>query len=471
MALLNRKSAVAFFIWTGVMVLVFVVSYYVFPSVYLSKSLNIRVSVIVYYAAVVIWLMGIGIYGLWKIIEAKIEAKSKAKSLEVRKQLAHKYRMGYSLRNIERRKIKLLLRAVEQSANGIAVFNLDGIVLFANNSWAKQHGYALEEVIGKHLCMFHADEQATKLLEGTKEITSGELFFGEIWCIRKDRSTFPALTTASLLKNHLGEPYAILEVIQDISELKQTQKALQIQIAKALEFSRLKSNFLSVTLHELRVILSSIIGFSRSIVHDIKENKKEGKRRIANIYDSAQHLLKLIDQILDIARIEAGKTELKLEELDLKKIFNEIHNLTYVQVQEKGMVLSFNIDENSVPKVYADKDKLKQVLLNLIVNALNFNDKGKISVSALPTETECFVRIEIKDTGISISPQDQKNIFERSVQGDDSHSRNYGGVGLGLTISKKLIEMMGGSIDIYSPGTGQRTRVSFILPAISTFHI
>ena len=99
MALLNRKSAVAFFIWTGVMVLVFVVSYYIFPSVYLSKSLNIRVSVIVYYAAVVIWLMGIGIYGLWKIIEAKIEAKSKAKSLEVRKQLAHKYRMGYSLRH------------------------------------------------------------------------------------------------------------------------------------------------------------------------------------------------------------------------------------------------------------------------------------------------------------------------------------------------------------------------------------
>lgn len=472
----KRKLTVAFFIWIGVTALVLTILYYV--SVF-TEIAGFVAKHRYYIGSFIIGLtisVGIGIYLLWilnkRIIEAQIQAKYSKQAAE----LAQKYRMKWYLRDASERKkaqwqIKLLSTAVEQSIHGIAVSDLHGKIIFANNAWANQHGYALEEILDAHLSVFHTPEQMDQLLEGIEKVVSGELFSAEIWHLHKNQSTYPTLTTLSILKDDLEKPYAILEITQDITELKQIQKDLEIQTQKALEASHLKSEFLSTTSHELRTPLSSIIGFSKLIIDGLTENKKEEKELVVDIHDSAQHLLQLIDQILDIAKIEARKMELKLEKVELKKIFEEVDNLIHIQAEKKGLTLSFNMNENHALSVYTDKDKLKQVLLNLIGNAIKFTDKGKISVNALPLEAEGFVRIVIKDTGIGIPPQHQKKIFESFVQADGSHSRKHEGVGLGLAISKKLIEKMGGSIDVHSPGIDQGTTVSLVLPAISTPHV
>lgn len=480
MALLNsfqkRKLAVAFFIWLGTTALFSAIFYcvYLFADIadFIDKHRNYSLFLIVG----IMLLTGIGIYFLSifnkKIIEVQVEARHSKEVAE----LTQKHRMKWYLRDASERKkaqwqIRLLSTAVEQSIHGIAVSDLHGKIIFANNAWAKQHGYTLEEILDAHLSVFHTPEQMDQVLEGIEKVVSGDLFSAEIWHLHKDQSTYPTLTTLSILKDDFEKPYAILEITQDITELKQIQKDLEIQTQKALEASHLKSEFLSTTSHELRTPLSSIIGFSKLIIDGLTESKKEEKELVVDIHDSAQHLLKLIDQILDIAKIEARKMELKLEKIELKKIFEEVDNLIRIQAEEKGLTLSFNMNENHALSVYTDKDKLKQVLLNLIGNAIKFTDKGKISVNALPLQAEGFVRIEIKDTGIGIPPQHQKKIFESFVQADGSHSRKHEGVGLGLAISRKLIEKMGGSIDVHSPGIDQGTTVSLILPAISTFHV
>lgn len=424
----------------------------------------------------IVLVMGIGVLWLSISNKKKIEAKLNAKHSREIAELTEKYRIKWYLRDVSERKkaeqqIRLLSTAVEQSTQGIAVCDLYGKAIFANNAWAKQHGYELEEILGVHLNIFHSKEQMGQVLEGIERVISGGSYLAEIWHVNKDHSTYPTLMTLSLLKDDLGKPYAILETTQDITELKQIQKDLEIQTQKALEASQLKSEFLATTSHELRTPLLSIIGFSRLILDGLTESKQEDKELITDIHGSAQHLLKLIDGILDVAKIESGKIELKLGEVNLKKIFDEVDNLMRIQAEEKELTLSFNMNGNSAPNVYTDEGKLKQVLINLTGNAIKFTDKGKISVSDLPLPDEGFARIEIKDTGIGISPEDQEKIFDSFVQADGSYLRKHGGIGLGLYISRGLIEMMGGSIDIYSPGINQGTTITLAIPASSTFDI
>ncbi len=410
-------------------------------------------------------VLAVGWYFVWRYSKAEVRY-----SEEVAR-LTGIYRIK-GFRDISQRKkvewhVKLVSTAVEQSTQGIMLCDLDGTVMFVNKAWARQHGYEVDEIIGKHIGMFHTDRQMEQVLEGIEKVTSNGLFSGEIWHLHKDHSIYPTLTTASLLKDDVGRAYAILQVIQDITELKAIQRALEIQTKKALESSRLKSEFLSATSHELRTPLTSIIGFSKLVLDDVAQSREEEKELVADIYDSAHHLLRSIDQLLDIAKIESGKMELKPQEVDIKDIFDEVYNLTRIQAEGKGLELSFSSNDQSIPRVYADKEKLRQVLVNLVDNAIKFTDIGGVSVSVFPLGSEGLVRIEVADTGIGMSREDQLTAFERFVQADGSYRRKYGGVGLGLTISKSLIEMMGGSIEIDSSGIGRGTVASFVLPVYS----
>jgi len=250
-----------------------------------------------------------------------------------------------------------------------------------------------------------------------------------------------------------------IETAKDVIE-KQNQKILKAnwELEKA---DKMKSAFLATVSHELRTPLNSIMGFLGLVLDDLCENREEEKALLRDALNSSKNLLFLINNMLDLAKIEAGKLDLFLEKLNLKETLDEVTSLLSIQARQKN--LFFRHESYNVPPVYADRGKIWQVLNNLLGNAIKFTEKGGIVVRARRHGSDS-VEIEIRDTGIGVPPEQQEQIFERFVQADRNYTRKQMGAGLGLVISKNLVEMMGGTIRLESAGEGKGSQISFTLP-------
>ncbi|MBI3403972.1 MAG: hypothetical protein HY046_00750 [Acidobacteria bacterium] len=229
------------------------------------------------------------------------------------------------------------------------------------------------------------------------------------------------------------------------------------------EASRSKDEFLATTSHELRTPLNSILGFSKLILDGLCSSREEEIELLRDVFRSAQHLLGVVNDILDIGRIEAGQVSLHLEDVNIRDVLDSTLPLAAVQASGKNIHLLDETLAQTMPKVRADEVRLRQVLLNLLNNALKFTGEGSITVRARITPSG-MLRIEVQDTGIGIPPEMQRTVFQKYVQVDPVQSRRHGGSGLGLTISRRLVELMGGSIGLESEGTGRGTKVWFTLP-------
>lgn len=247
-------------------------------------------------------------------------------------------------------------------------------------------------------------------------------------------------------------------------DVEQAKEKLQKLNRKLEEASQIKSDFLANTSHELRTPLNSIIGFLGLILDDYCVDSQEEKEFLRNAQQSAKQLLSLINDVLDLAKIEAGRMELELQEVELKSLFEEVRSLTQVQAQQKKLRLRFSCGNHPSPKVHADSGKLRQVMINLVGNAIKFTDEGEIKVRARVQEEKGNVLIEVEDTGVGVPAGAQKRLFEKFRQVDGSSTRKHGGTGLGLTITKNLVEIMGGKIKLKSPGEGKGAKVSFTVP-------
>jgi signal transduction histidine kinase/CheY-like chemotaxis protein len=227
------------------------------------------------------------------------------------------------------------------------------------------------------------------------------------------------------------------------------------------EVDRLKSQFLANMSHELRTPLNSIIGFSRVILKGIDGPITDQQRQdLEAIFNSGQHLLGLINDILDISKIEAGKMELSFEPTDLGEIIRGVMSTAIALVKDKPIELQQSVPA-SLPTIIADSRRVRQVLLNLVSNAAKFTDQGFIRVEARVDGD--FVTISVSDSGIGIPPEKLPRIFEAFTQVDASPSRKYGGTGLGLTISKSFVELHGGRIWVESE-MGKGSTFTFTLP-------
>jgi two-component system sensor histidine kinase BarA len=230
---------------------------------------------------------------------------------------------------------------------------------------------------------------------------------------------------------------------------------------EAQNANQLKNEFLATTSHELRTPLNGIIGCLRIIKDGYCDNPEEEKELLQQADYAAVHLLGIINDLLDIAKIEAGKLSINPEPIELKNILTEVVNLQLVHVQKKRLILNLsNWQPNII--IYADIAKLKQVLLNVLNNAIKFTDSGSITIITSADESMAF--ITVKDTGIGIDPSQQHKLFRPFVMIDGSTTRKFGGTGLGLAISKNLIALMGGDITLFSPGLGKGTTVELIIP-------
>jgi signal transduction histidine kinase len=279
--------------------------------------------------------------------------------------------------------------------------------------------------------------------------------------------------------NHLAE---VLDNM--VGRLEERAKELESAWQEAEAANQLKSEFLANTSHELRTPLNAIIGCIRLVKDGCCDTREEEVEFLEQADKAAIHLLKIINDLLDIQRIEEEKLPLSIKTVDLRQIIRETVNLQAVPIQQKGLTLTVT-DLPEPIWVQADPDRFKQVLLNVVYNATKFTDQGGITIDTriqtaadLPTyqaqqnghsrdsETAAqpWVVIAIQDTGIGIDPSQQQKLFRPFVMVDGSTTRKFEGTGLGLAISRNLVEMMGGQITLHSAGLGQGTTVKIALP-------
>jgi signal transduction histidine kinase/CheY-like chemotaxis protein len=265
----------------------------------------------------------------------------------------------------------------------------------------------------------------------------------------------------SSVGNEIGIAVDNALLFEDVERAKEKLQKLNRKLEEA---SQIKSDFLANTSHELRTPLNSIIGFLGLILDGYCVDKQEEREFLRNAQQSAKQLLSIINDVLDLAKIEAGRMELDLQEVELRGLFDEVGVLTQVQAQQKKLKLSYTCENHPSPKVYVDPGKLRQVMINLVGNAIKFTDQGSITVRSLVQEEKGNVLIEVGDTGVGVPAHAQEKLFEKFRQADGSSTRRHGGTGLGLTITKNLVEIMGGKIKLESPGEGKGSKISFTVP-------
>ena len=251
-------------------------------------------------------------------------------------------------------------------------------------------------------------------------------------------------------------------------------KELEVAREQAEAASRYKSEFLASTTHELRTPLNGIIGSLKLIIDEVVDDPEEQSEFIDVAHKSALHLLEIINDILDIAKIEAGKMELELDQVKLEGLMEAVDRFTRNQAQQKNLSLNFELPATRDEViVFGNYQRLLQVLLNLVGNAIKFTHEGGVTISAEVQKTKIklkdqefpgIVKVRVADTGIGVSLDQQEKLFQSFTQVDGSSTRKYGGTGLGLTISQKLIETMGGDVNFYSMGEGLGSTVTFSVP-------
>ena len=275
-----------------------------------------------------------------------------------------------------------------------------------------------------------------------------------------------------------GEDMLYTAIVRDISGRVEAERQIRV-FAAGLEnsnqrledanaqleaASQLKSEFLANTSHELRTPLNGMIGFLQLVLDGMCDSPEEERDFLKQALHCSRHLLGLINDVLDIAKIEAGKLTLDVQRVELQAVFDEVYTLTHVQAAQKGLELRFETHPNPPLPARGDAGKIKQVLVNLVGNSLKFTPRGSIVVRATAQPELGHIMFEVADTGIGIPRDRQQMIFEKFTQADGSTTRKYGGTGLGLAITRSLVELMGGVIGVRSEGEGQGTRLFFSLP-------
>ncbi|SES66530.1 PAS domain S-box-containing protein [Methanococcoides vulcani] len=340
----------------------------------------------------------------------------------------------------------------DESSDAVYLQKPDGTFLEVNKVGLELLGYTHEEFLSLNSGSLLLPDRFEEFKAHIAEVLENGHSIFETLLLKKDGSSVPVEMNASLME-YKGKD-AILIVSRDITERKNKEENVSVAKANAETGIIAKNEFLANVTHELRTPLNAIIGFSDVMLEESSEalNEKHVKY-LQNISDSGKKLLGIINDILDISRVESGNMELHYEHFLVWESFDVVCSLLAPMAEKKNVDLHSELDPRGIV-INADKQKFEQVLQNLVSNAIKFTQAGgSVDLSARFVESRLVV--QVKDTGIGISEEDRQSLFKSFSQADGSHRRGYGGIGLGLAIVRHFVEMHGGNVWVKSkPGVG-----------------
>ncbi len=351
---------------------------------------------------------------------------------------------------------------------GMLEVDLDEKIEYCNNIFSKISGYSLEDIKGKVASNFlFYDKDLYHINQKNKKDTKKEAphKFEIIVSDKKKDSKYWEVTAYPRVDIHKNKTGLIL-VHVDITKQKKLEIKLSEALSKVQKSSKAKEIFLSNISHEIRTPLIGVIGMIQQIE---KEKLNPSQRKyITNAKIASNHLHSIINNVLDLSKIEAGEIKLNLQKSNLQKTIEEVSSILYTQAKDKKIELIFKNDPKLDKSLVFDPTLVRQILINIVGNALKFTEKGKVSIQThllKETPKEQNILIKINDTGIGMHPDFLKNTFTKFSQEDTSISRNHGGTGLGLVITKELVEYMGGNISISSTkNKGTEVEINLTFP-------
>ena len=338
---------------------------------------------------------------------------------------------------------------VKTAVNAIISIDSLGIVKIFNPAAEQMLGWKASEVVGKNVACLIPDISADAHNSYIQNfIETGEtqvIGIGrEVSAKRKDGSTFPAQLEIGWSKLP-GEDHLFVAFMSDITKAKADRESLTVAKEQAETANRAKALFLANMSHEIRTPMNAIIGFSEIMLEDNGLSEID-RDNLSTVYGAAKSLLTIINDILDFSKVEAKKLKIEKVSFHLPNLLKDVEKIFEYKAIEKGLIFNIQIDDKLTEGVIGDPSRLKQILLNLIGNAIKFTSKGKVRLSVEPTEDQRLVLFTVRDTGIGMTAEQTENIFSPFSQADSSTARKYGGTGLGTTISLQLVELMNGWI-------------------------
>lgn len=364
--------------------------------------------------------------------------------------------------------VRRLALVARRTDNPVIITDATDLIEWVNPSFEALTGYSLEEVRGRQPGQFlqgpDTDPEARRRI--AIAVANGEPIRQEILNYGRHGQTYWLDLDIQPIHDDEGRLVNFVAVQTDITRRKELEKQLRYAKEEAEQSNQAKSQFLANISHELRTPLNGIIGISELLQRD--RGRSDADDQLATLKDSANGLLEIINDLLDLSKIEARSLTLHVAPFDLGALLHNLENLFHPQAREKQVSLAFSLS-NAVPRhLHGDEQRLRQVLMNLLGNALKFTQQGSVSLTVEPGERfgdTCNLIFRVSDSGPGVPESMRDRIFEPFGQADASLARRYGGTGLGLTICHRLVGLMGGSIEVDSE-EGRGATFSFAIPLL-----
>jgi PAS domain S-box-containing protein len=380
-------------------------------------------------------------------------------------------------RDVAEKEIAFLAQVLRNINEFVSITDTDNNITFVNQSWLMTFGYTEEEVIGEKINLIVSPSNRPGIIDEILSTTISGGWKGEVLNRRKDGSEFPVRLVTTIIYDKADQPVSLVGISHDITYRKKTEEELKIhrehleelviqrtaelEIEKehAQSADRLKSAFLATMSHELRTPLNSIIGFTGILIKEAPGPlNNEQKKQLEMVQNSARHLLSLINDVLDISKIEAGQLKMNLQQFNLPEVILKVLETNKPFADKKNLRISVSIDKN-INEIISDNLRVQQILLNIVNNAIKFTEIGTISIKCFLVSN--LVKIQIIDSGIGIESDKIDQLFKPFMQIDTGLTRKHEGTGLGLSICKKLTEMLNGKIEVESKyGSGSTFTVT-----------